>query len=374
MLLSYKYELRPTIEQKTQLNQAIGACRFVYNLALETKISAYKSGKSYSAYDLMKQMTDLKNECKWLNDVPSQSLQQSLFDLDKAYSNFFKGHNDFPKFKSKHNKSSFRIPVAVEIDYNKCKVKLPKYGWIDFNRDRKINGTIKQATISKTPTGRYFISVLVDNLVEDSTSKIIKEETTIGIDLGIKTFAVLSNGVEIQNPRNTKKLSDKLRVAQRSLSRKKKGSKRRNRQKLKVAKIHEKINNRRSDFLNKLSNEITNQYDTICLETLNVKGMIKNRKLSKHIADVSWSEFNRQLEYKAKNKGKNIVRIGRFEPSSKMCSCGVINKELTLKDREWTCKSCNTTHNRDLLAAQNIKRFGLRTQPNKRQREAIACA
>jgi putative transposase len=374
MLKSFKYELRPTIEQKTQLNQAIGACRFVYNLALETKIAAYQSGKNYSCFDLMKQLTELKKELIWLKEIPSQSLQQAISNLDNSYANFFKGRASFPKYKKKTNGGSFRIPTAVDVDFENWTIKLPKYGKVSFNRDRKFYGNVKQATVSKAATGRYFISILVDTLASEAKLKPIKEETAIGIDLGIKHFAVLSNGTKIENPRNTLLGAKKLRVEQRSLSRKKKGSKRRNRQVLVVAKCHEKVKNKRNDFLHKLSSEITNQYDAICLETLNVSGMIKNKKLSKHIADVSWSEFVRQLEYKSNWKGVNVIRIGRFEPSSKMCSCGKINNELKLSQREWTCTHCNTTHDRDTLAANNIKRFGLRTQPNKRQREAIACA
>lgn len=374
MFKSYKYELRPTEEQKAQLNQAIGSCRYVYNLALETKISAYQSGKNYSCFDLMKQLTELKKELIWLKETPSQSLQQSISNLDNAYTNFFKGRASFPSYKKKSNGGSFRIPIAVDVDFENWTIKLPKYGKVSFNRDRKFYGEVKQATVSKTATGRYFISILVDTLTNEAKLKPIKEETAIGIDLGIKHFAVLSNGVKIENPRHTLKVSKKLRIEQRSLSRKVKGSKRRNRQKLVVAKCHEKVKNKRNDFLHKLSSEITNQYDTICLETLNVSGMMKNKKLSKHIADVSWSEFVRQLEYKSSWKGVNVMRIGTFEPSSKMCSCGKINNELKLSQREWTCTHCNTTHDRDILAANNIKRFGLRTQPNKQQREAIACA
>jgi putative transposase len=374
MLKAYKYELRPTTEQKMQLNQAIGCCRFIYNLALETKNAAYQSGKRLSCFDLINQLPDLKKDLLWLKEVPAHSLQQAISNLDNAYTNFFKGRSKFPTFKKKSGRGSFRIPDAIKVDFDNWNVMLPKYGKIDFNRDRVFNGLVKQATVSKTPTGRYFISILVDTILKEPLLKPIKESTAVGIDLGIKHFAVLSDGRKVDNPRNTLLLSKQLRIAQRSLSRKKKGSKHRERQKLVVAKLHEKITNRRKDFLHKLSNEITNQYDTICLETLNISGMIKNKSLAKHISDASWSEFVRQLEYKAKWRGKNILRIGTFEPSSKMCSCGKINKELKLSDREWTCVHCNTTHDRDLLAANNIKRFGLRTPPNIRQREALVCA
>jgi putative transposase len=374
MLKAYKYELRPTQLQKQQLSNAMGSCRFIYNLALETKNTSYQAGKNVSCFDLMKQTTELKKDLLWLNDTPAQSLQQAISNLDNAFTNFFKGRAKFPKFKKKSAAQSFRIPIAVKVDFDNWNVTLPKYGKISFNRDRIFVGIVKQATVTKTPTNRYFINILVDNGIEKSKLKPIKEDTAIGIDVGIKHFATLSNGVKVANNKYLIKAQRQLRVEQRSFSRKKKGSKRRNRQRLVVAKLHEKIVNKRKDFLHKLSTEIVNQYDNIAIENLNISGMVKNHKLSKHIADCSWGTFETYLKYKADWYGKNILQIGQFEPSSKICSCGVINKELKLSDRNWTCKSCNTTHDRDILAAQNIKRFGLRTQPNKRQREAIACS
>lgn len=374
MLRAYKYELRPTNEQKDQLNQAVGGCRFVYNLALETKITAYQSGKSYTCFDLIKQLTELKKDLIWLNNLPAQSLQQAISNLDNAYTNFFKGRASFPKFKKKGAGGSFRIPVAIKVDFDNWAVKLPKYGNVSFNRDRKFQGIVKQATISKTATNRYFISILVDTEIKLPKLKPINEKTTVGIDLGIKYFAVLSDGKKIDNPKNLVKAQVKLRIAQRSLSRKVKGSKSRNRQKIIVASIYEKVTNKRKDFLHKLSAEITNQYDSIAIENLNITGMVKNHKLAKHISDASWGTFETYLKYKAGWTGKNILQIGRFEPSSKMCSCGKVNNRLQLNDREWTCEYCNITHDRDLLAAQNIKTFGLRTPPNIRQREALACA
>lgn len=374
MLKAYKYELRPTDLQKMQLSNAMSSCRFIYNLALETKTASYQAGKNVSCFDLMKQTTELKKELEWLNDTPAQSLQQTISNLDNAFTNFFKGRAKFPNFKKKRGTQSFRIPIAIKVDFEKWEVTLPKYGKVSFNRDRIFTGIVRQATISKTPTNRYFISILVNNGIEKLNLKPIQEDTTIGIDVGIKHFATLSNGVKVENNKFIIKAQRKLRVAQRSLSRKKKGSKRRNRQKIVVARIHEKVVNQRKDFLHKLSTEIVNQYDSIAIENLNIQGMVKNHKLAKHIADASWGTFETYLKYKADEKGKNILQIGTFEPSSKMCSCGVINKELKLSDREWTCKSCDTTHDRDVLASQNIKRFGLRTQPNKRQREALACA
>lgn len=366
MLRAYKYELRPTPEQRVQLSKAVGSCRFVYNLALETKIAAYQKGKTLTCFDLMKQLPDLKKEAVWLSEVPSQSLQQAISNLDRSFSNFFKGNAKFPKYKKKQKGGSFRIPIAVQVDYENWTIKLPKYGLVSFNRDKVGKGEIRQATVIKTPTGRYFISVLFDSGGSVPNKKPITGNTSVGIDLGLKHFATLSDGTKIKNPKTLMLSLSKLRIEQRSLSRKVKGSKRKERQRIVVARLHEKVLNRRKDFLHKVSTEITNRYDTICLETLNIRGMIKNRKLSKYIADASWGTFVIFIKYKSEWKGKNVVQIGAFEPSSKMCSCGKINQSLKLSQREWTCEKCNTTHDRDILAAQNIKNFGLRSQPDKR--------
>lgn len=374
MLRAYKYELFPSETQKAQLNGAFGSCRFVYNLALETKIAAYQSGKNLSCFDLSKQLTDLKKELAWLSDTPAQSLQQALSNLDSAYTNFFKGKASFPKFRKKSGRQSFRIPVAVNVDFEKGTVKLPKFGEVDLALSRKFEGTARQATVSKTPTNRYFVSILVENGKANLSLQPIKEATTVGIDLGIKHFAILSDGRKVENPRNLIKAQHRLGIAQRSLSRKKKGSNRREKQKLAVAKIHEKVVNQRKDFQQKLSTEIINRYDSVAIENLNVAGMVKNHCLAKHISDASWGTFVSMLEYKAEWYGKNILQIGRFEPSSKMCTCGKINNALKLSDRAWTCNSCGVTHDRDVLAANNIKNFGLRTRPSIRQREALACA
>jgi putative transposase len=359
MLKAFKYELIPTKKQAHQLSGAMGSCRFIYNLALETKNMAYQSGKNLSCFDLIKQLPDLKEGFEWLKETPSQSLQQAISNLDNSFTNFFKGRASFPKFKKKDAKQSFRIPVAVKVDFENWEVQLPKYGKVKFHNSREFSGIVKQATVSKTTTGKYFISILVDTYKDKESLKTIKEETTIGIDLGIKHFAIFSDGRKIENPKFLVGSLKELKKEQRSLSRKKKGSNRREVQKLKVAKIYEKITNQRKDFLHKLSTQIINEYDSIAIENLNVAEMIKNQKLAKHIADASWSTFETFLKYKADWNGKNILQIGRFQPSSKMCSCGKINNELKLSDRYWTCKHCNTTHDRDILAANNIKKFGL---------------
>lgn len=358
MLKAFRYRLNPNEEQKVLLNKHIGASRFIYNLALETKQMAYVGNKhNLSCFELHSQLTDLKKELSWLKELNSQSLQQSITNLDKAYTAFFKGQNDFPKFKKKTNNGSFNIPQNVKVENNKLIIpKFTKKNSIDIVLHREIKGEIRQATISKTPTGKYFVSILCETGEQNKSKPKIKEETTIGIDLGIKDFVITSNGEVFENPKYLRKAQDKLKYVQSKYG-KYKGKK----TKQKLAKLHEKIANKRKDFLHKVSTKLIRENQTICLENLNVSGMLQNHKLAQAISDVSWSTFVNMLEYKAEWYGTNILRIGRFEPSSKTCSnCGNINKEVTLKDREWTCVKCNTTHDRDVNAAINIKNFSLR--------------
>lgn len=276
-----------------------------------------------------------------------------------SYSNFFKGKGKFPNFKKKSNKQSFVVPQNVNINKNLLSIPKFKKG-IKIVLHRPIKGIIKSATISKTPTGKYFVSILCETNEKIPIKVPIKEKTSIGIDLGIKTFAVLSDGTEYDNPKFLKASLARLKVLQRRLSKKAKGSNNRRKAKLKVAKLHEIISNQRKDFLHKVSNEITNRFDTICIEDLNVKGMVKNHCLAQSISDVGWGEFEKQLRYKAEWRGKNILQIGRFEPSSKLHNtCGYINKQLSLSDREWTCPNCDEIVLRDVNAAINIKNFAL---------------
>jgi putative transposase len=356
VLRAYKYRLSPNKKQEELINRHIGSCRFVYNLALETKQTAYAGLRiNLSCFDLVKQIPELKKECEWLKEINSQSLQQSVINLDSAFTKFFKGQNDFPKFKKKTATQSFHIPQNVIIEDDKLIIPKFKEG-IKIVLHRELKGDIRQATISKTPTGKYFVSILTDNKKDTPAKKKIVEKTSIGIDLGIKTFVVTSNGLEFDNPKYLRNSMSKLKFTQRKYS-KKKGKK----TKHKLAVIHEKVANQRKDFLHKTSTELIKNHDSICIENLNVSGMIKNHKLAQAISDVGWSSFVTMLEYKAEWNGKNILKIGRFEPSSKCCSiCGNINKELTLKDREWTCDSCDTLLDRDVNAAINIKNFALR--------------
>jgi len=356
MFRSYKYRISPTSSQKELIAKHIGSSRFVYNLALETKNTAYLGSKhNFSPFDLIKQLPELKKECEWLKEVNSQSLQQSIQNMDIAFKKFFKGAG-FPKFKSKHKgKQSFSIPQNVIVENNLLIIPKFKEG-INIVLHREIKGTIKSATISVTTTGKYFVSILVDTNIEIPTKPPIKENTTVGIDLGIKDFAITSNGEVFENPKFLRKAQSKLKYVQRKYS-KNKGK----RTKQRLALLHEKVVNKRKDFLHKVSTKLIRENQTIALEDLAVSNMVKNHNLAQAISDVSWSTFVTMLKYKADWYGKNILRIGRFAPSSKTCSCcGYINKELTLKDREWTCGSCSAVLDRDVNAACNIKTFALK--------------
>ena len=367
-LKAFKYRIYPTVEQKELIHQHFGSARWIYNYALnKKKMVAYQTEKKLlSCFDIQAEIPLLKKDEKteWLKNVNSQTLQASVEHLDKAYSKFFKEKKGFPNFKSKHNnRQSFSVPQKGKVDFEASKLSLPKFKTdIKIVLHRKFEGKSKSITISKTPTGKYFASVLVEMNEIIPTKTPIDENKAVGIDLGIKTFAVLSDGLSIENPRNLKRSLKRLKQCQRAMSRKKKGSSNRNKARLRLASIHEKVTNQRTDFLHKTSNMIVQNYDTICLETLTASNMMKNHKLAQALSDIAIGKFNTQLEYKAKWYGKNILRIGRFEPSSHLCTCGIINKELKLSDRVWTCKSCNITHDRDVLASNNIKRMAFHSQ------------
>ncbi len=356
MLKAYKYRLYPTDSQKVLINKHIGACRFIYNLALETKQMAWASYRvNISSFELMKQIPDLKSECDWLKEINAQSIQQSISNLDVAYTLFFKSRNEFPRYKKKSNSGSFTVKQRISL--NADRFIMPKFReGVKIALHRPIKGDIKQANVSKTTSGKYFVSILCET-GESNIAKVgVKEKSTVGIDLGIKTYLVTSSGQEFDNPKYLKKSLGKLKYIQSKYS-KNKG--RRTRQKL--ALLHEKVANQRKDFLHKTSTKLIRENQSIAIEDLNVQGLLKNHKLAQSIADASWGEFVRQLEYKGEWYGVNILKIGRFEPSSKMCSnCGATNQELTLNDRKWTCKNCNTTHERDINAAINIKSFALK--------------
>lgn len=375
MLKSYKYRIYPDQNQKELLSKIFGQVRFVYNLGLETKIQAYTANKkNLTCFDLNKQITDLKKDIEWLNESPSQALQMSIRNLDNAYTNFFRGCG-FPKFKSKYGKQSFQLPQGVKLSENKKQIYIPKLKMVDIDLHREFKGDIKTITVSKSVTNKYYISILVDNKKEKPKKKPIKLETTVGIDLGIKDLVITSDGKKFENQGFFKSNLRLLRVEQRSLARKQKGSNRYKKQKLKVALLHEHIKNQRIDYLHKITRYLVDNYDTICIENLATSNMMKNRKLSRAIGDMAWYKFKELLEYKCDWYGKNLSVIGRFDPSSKTCSnCGSINKDLTLKDREWTCRVCGYQHDRDINAAINIRNFGLRNQPSVTKSEWLHCA
>jgi len=359
---SHRYRIFPNKKQQELLEKHFSSVRFVYNWGLEKKIKAYqKSKKRISCFDLINELVKLKKkkDFQWLNEVNSQSLQMSLRNLDNAFTSFFRKHNKFPRFKSKkNNKNSFQVPQHLKLNN---KLTIPKIPDIKIKLSRPIEGKIKTATISKTLTNKYFIVILVEENKQLPKKPKITEKTTIGIDLGIKHFATISDGRKIENPKYLKQSEAKLKRYQRWLSREKRESNNRIKQRLKVALIQEKITNQRSDFIHKLTYQLTheNQVSSIAIEDLAIKNMVKNHYLAKAIADASWHEFRRQLGYKCDWYGKNLLIIGRFEPSSKICSCGYVNQELKLSDRKWTCPRCKTEHDRDILASQNIKRFAL---------------
>ena len=370
MIKAYKYKILPSEEQKQLLNKFFGCARYIYNWGLNIKTQSYKeSGKSVSYNDLAKQLTSLKRkeETAFLCECTNESLQQSLRNLENAFTGFFRKKAKYPNYKSKKkSKDSIKFINCVHFDFNEWKIKIPKIGWVKLCKNRIWNqATCKQGTVtvSKDKCGTYWISVNIDNQQSKQNKKLIKTETTVGIDLGIKDYAVLSNGTKYSNPKHLDKSQKMLAHWQKAFARTKQGSNRHEKARLQVAKCYRKITNQRNDFIHKLSTDLVKKYDTICLEDLNVKGMEQNHNLAKAISDAAWGEFVRQLAYKSEWYGKNVVFIGRYEPSSKLCHCcGYVNKELKLSDREWVCPVCGEKHDRDINAAINIKKIALEKQ------------
>jgi putative transposase len=353
---TYKFRIYPSEQQKIVIEKHFGCCRFVFNKFLNERKEEYLNNGNYlNYYNNAKSLTEIKKDLPWLKEVNSQSLQSVLKNLDIAYNRFFKKITKFPKFKKKNYNQSFHIPQSVEIKNYKLSIPKFKQG-IKIKIDRAIEGKILNATLSKNSTNKYYICITCQ--LEYQTYSPTK--SLIGIDTGIKDLAILSDGTKYENIKSLKVSLKKLKYEQRQLSKKTKGSGQRNKQKIKLALIHEKVSNRRKDHLHKVSTEIIKNHDIICIEDLNVKGMMKNHKLAQALSDVGLGIFYSLLEYKASWNNKTIIKIDRFFPSSKMCSeCNWINQELTLKDRKWTCLYCRTAHDRDINASRNILIQGL---------------
>ena len=373
MLRAYRYRIYPTDEQKVLFAKTFGCCRFVYNWALNLKITAYQERKETlgNVYltNLMK--SELKAEYEWLSDVNSQSLQSALRNLDTAYTNFFRNTKaiGFPKFKSRKDRQSFLCPQHCRVDFEKGTITIPKAKDIPAVLHRKFKGTVKTVTVSMAPSGKYFASVLVDTAIQELPVTLIQDDTTLGIDLGLKSLAVCSDGRTFDNPKNLQRSLDRLKLLQKRLSCKQKGSSNRNKARIRVAQLQEHIANSRKDNLHKITYALTHdsQVRTICMEDLNVKGMQRNHHLAQAVSDVSFGMFLTLLEYKCKWYGVNLVKIDRFAPSSKTCGkCGYIYKGLKLSERSWICPECGTHHDRDFNAACNIKEFGLKALPTER--------
>ena len=366
ILKAYKVRLYPTVDQQVFFAKSFGCTRFIWNRMLSDKIEHYKETKT----ELKNTPAQYKAEFEWLKEVDSLALANVQQNLRNAYSKFFKQGSGFPTFKKKGQRDSYTTnnqKGTVAVTHNS--VKLPKIGHIKAKFPNKIHGLIKSATISKTPTGKYYVSLLVETVVNESS----KTGSNIGIDLGLTDFIVLSDGSKVANPKFLSKLQDKLAREQKILAKRREVAKADQRklsdshnyqkQKNKVAKIYEKITNSRKDFLHKLSFNIIKNHDVIAIEDLNVKGMVKNPRLAKAISDSSWSTFTTMLAYKAEWYGKELVKIDRWYPSSKTCSnCGhlLAKAELPLSVRSWTCPSCLQKNDRDINASINILNEGLR--------------
>lgn len=369
MLRAYKYRIYPTLEQKELIDKTFGVCRLIYNLSLETRSRAWESARvNLGAYSLELQLPELKEAYPWMKEVSSQAIRAAVQKTDVAFNRFFNGAG-YPRLSSKKGKQSFRCRCgARRVDFEKRMLTIPKIKNIPIRISKTFKGQVRTITISRTTTKKYYASILVKRDESQAAKPPIIESGAMGVDVGIKSFVVTSDGREFKPNRHLRDSLKRLQCLQRRASRKKKGSGNRKKAALCVAKLYEKISNQRADYIHKITTGLIrdNQANTFVVEDLNVVGLLKNSKLAQSLYDASFGEFFRQMKYKCDWYSKNLIAIDRFAPSSKRCSeCGAIKDNLTLSDREWTC-SCGTRHDRDLNAAKNIKFFGLNTPVGSR--------
>lgn len=360
MLKAIKVRIYPTDQQSVTLAKHFGCTRWLWNLCLSVMTETYKTtGKGISALTMKKQIPALKAEYEWLKECYSQCLQQSVLNLSQAFQNFFEGRAKYPNFKSKHRRQSVQFPQNVKV-ISESSIKFPGLlGTVAAKIHRPIEGRLKTVTVSKMPDGKYFASLLVEDGIDQPKSS--SEGKAIGIDLGLTDFAVTSDGSKFANPRYLKKHERNLKRKQRKLSRKKKGTQNRNKARIKVATVHAKIARVREDFHHKLSRKLVNENQVIAVEDLAVKNMVKNHNLAKAISDVGWGQFCTLLKYKAEFEGKVYLEVGRFFPSSHLCSNTLLPLEkMDLSIRSFKCPHCHERHDRDINAAINIRNEGLR--------------